>query len=120
MTLSPIARGIMYAGKPGLIITAAASNSSDYDPTKAEDFTPGADGTQQVLAMIASPAMREGMPNGATTAYTIDATTLPTGLMAGKSRFRYPLTGGIDYVIVEYRKREWLGEIDGYTLFLRK
>ncbi len=95
-----------------------ATEVAAYDPSSASNYAPGAKPApgQRLLGCIADKKMREGLPAGATTAFTISTKTLPPKLQPMKS---YLLWKGITYLIVDYRQREYRGAINGYTLFLK-
>lgn len=89
-----------------------------YNPGSTAAFTPPTKGKpgQRFRGTIADKKTRENLPAEASTAFTISTTSLPKGLQSSGS---YLLWKGITYLIVSYRQREYRGQINGYTLFLK-
>lgn len=115
--MTPIATFVLIAGEPASLITRPLPAAQDFsDPA---DYVPPTPEAVDVMGVPEGKQMREGMPQGATSAFTFEASEVPADLRAMDSELWWP-TMNILYTVVDYRPRIWRGEIDGVTLFLKK
>lgn len=101
---------MMNGGEPARILGPV--DVKPYNPNQSGDYTPNApDG----LDVIGVPETRIELIDGATAAYTMQATQRPAILAAKKSRLEW---NGETWTILKVRDRRWKGRINGFTLFL--
>lgn len=112
MALSPIATLVHLSGRDFEIKHPTAAPA--YDPGDLTDFDPGAETTSTVRAVYSKITVAGIVPQRKAVLLVAD-TTLPAGM---KSDVSSVVADGLKYTVCEIRKREYLGEHDGFTLEL--
>lgn len=112
--MTPIEMFIGVGGETVQIITKAGVTSKDYDPEEDPQPAIPDDDSVDVLGVYSS-AITADLPQGCSGSFVIEATSLPTDLIAGQSIL---IRKGAACTIHSWRERVFRGEMDGYTLHL--
>lgn len=87
-------------------------STAKFDPSASGDYAP--DGSA-VVNVMGFPHAPEEQVEGATGAFTIQATKKPAGLKANASTLDW---AGETWKVVKYQPRTWVHGLNGYTLYL--
>lgn len=113
---TPVETVVKYSGRPGVIVTPFGDGSAGYDPAAPGKFTPGAPQRKTVYGVFSDEKV-SGMSKDIVATFLIEAECLPTELRPQQSSLEF---NGVTYQIDSYRTRVYLGEIDGYDLYLTR
>lgn len=113
---SPVETIVKYSGRPGVIVTPWVGGSADYDPTAPGSFKPGQPQRKTVEGVFSDEKV-SGVAETIVGIFLIQADSLPPDLTPQRSSLEF---GGVTYQIDSYRTRVYLGEIDGYDLYLTR
>lgn len=108
--MNPIAAVVAISGEDAML--RAPPKTKAYDPGSATDYKPG---VPENTPLRGVPETKIEHVVGATGGFTFEATSKPVGLkQQGSTLFWRDEV----WTVLRYRQRTWLGQINGYTLYL--
>lgn len=112
--ITPIQAFIIAGGEVVKITNLAQATAPKFDPDNPGGFAPAP--AEVDVEGIYGGFETEGLPQGVDGRFTIEASSFPAGMTANQSQLE---RGAGVFMIVGWKERFYMGEIDGYTLHLK-
>lgn len=104
----------LNGGESAVLTTPSVGTSTDYDPASEVDFAPSGPQSTDIVG-IWSVADENGLNADEVAVFLVGLTALPHGELPGLSTV---LLNGITYRVSRIKRRVWMGQTDGYALYL--